>query len=204
MYHKVDIIVPTRWWVSVKHFEKQVELLKENYTLVHLDQYEPGNSTQVVMTFDDGYENIFNHAFPILKANNIPFEMFICGDLIGRWNHFDSGEPLTRFCSLSQLVQMAKHGGRMQWHTKDHTNLVNASSDQLGYQLEVPAHLKSVFPEPHFQWFSYPCGMHTRHTVSVVRERFRGALSVDDGMNNDRFQLNRVTVDDHWMPQSQV
>ena len=70
----------------------------------------------------------------------------------------------------------------------------------MDVQLTVNSELRRRFAEPHFNWFAYPSGMHDQRSVDHVRKRFSGALSVDDGSASDRFQLNRITVDETWMP----
>ncbi len=200
MYHKVDIIASSRWWVTVDIFEKQISLLRKNYKFVNLDQYEQGNDSQVVLTFDDAYENIFNHAFPIMENYGIPFEVFINGDLIGDWNDFENEELLTRFCSIDHLKKMAGSGGRMQWHSRNHKYLPGLSEDELVSELDINNELRAMFPSPHFQWFAYPFGMHDERTMEMVRTLFSGALSVSEGSDTDRYQLNRVVVDNAWMP----
>ena len=200
MYHKVDIVIPSKWWVSVERFENQISSLYKKYEFVYLDDYDISNKSHVVLTFDDAYENIYRHAFPVLKARNIPFEVFVIGDVLSDWNDFDGSEMKTRFCSLTHLEEMAKSGGRMQWHTRTHPQLPRLNDEQMDAQLTVHSELKSKFPEPHFKWFAYPSGMHDKRSVDQVRKRFSGALSVADGSDLDRFQLNRITVDETWMP----
>ena len=201
MYHKIDIVTPSRWWVSTERFKNQINaLLKKSCQFVHLDDYESSNKSHVVLTFDDAYENFYRHAFPLLRDRNIPFEVFVIGDLLGDWNDFDRAEMKTRFCSLEHLTVMAKFRGRMQWHTRNHPQLPKLSDEQMEVQLTVNSHLKSQFSEPHFNWFAYPGGFHDQRTVNSVQRIFSGAVSVNSGSNSDRFQLNRVTVDESWMP----
>lgn len=199
MYHKIDIVTPSRWWVSVETFERQVsDLLGREYEFVHLDDYELKNKNHVALTFDDAYENNYHHAFPFLSAHSIPFEIFLMGDLLGKWNDFDTREMKTRFCSLSHLKQMVDGGARLQWHTRTHAQLPYLSDAEISKELTVNPELADQFPAPHFNWFAYPSGMHDQRSVDIVSERFCGALSVDHGTDDDRFQLNRVTVDENW------
>ena len=197
MYHKIDIITPSRWWVSVDRFEEQLESLK-TLNCVHLDQYEPDDVSQLVITFDDAYENIYTHAFPVLKKKRLPFEVFVIGDLRGDWNDFDTSEVKTRFCGQRQLEEMAEGGARIQWHTKSHRRLTKLNDTELRTELDISEELRSSFPQPHLRWFSYPYGTHDERVVGQVRKRFSGAVSVDGGSSADPYQLNRVTADQDW------
>lgn len=200
MYHKVDIVSPSEWWVTVENFAQQISLLQEKYEIVHLDQYQLGSKNQAVITFDDVYENVFTHAFPILRKHGIPFELFVNGNLIGGWNHFDRDEMLTRFCDLHHLKTMVNAGGRVQWHTMNHKYLPGLSAQEIEQELAIPSDLSAAFPAPNFQWFVYPYGMHSQQALDKVRSKFVGALSVCEGCDDDRHLLNRVVVNNQWRP----
>ncbi|MBX3438089.1 MAG: polysaccharide deacetylase family protein, partial [Planctomycetaceae bacterium] len=193
MYHKVDIITPTIWWITPADLNRHLSHLKHR-TFVSLDDYTSPDK-QVVVTFDDAYENVFRHALPVLKAHGVPFEVFVIGGSIGRWNLFDPGEPMTRHMDVSQLDELTRWGGRLQWHTISHPNLPDLDDDALNREMTVPTDLAMRFPAPHFTWFSYPGGAHDERAVQLARKRFAGAVSVTDGQPNDRWLLNRVTAD---------
>lgn len=194
MYHKIDIITPTPWWVTPGTLQKQLDDLR-SFEFVYLDDYDPSNSNQVVLTFDDAYENVYHHAFPILRSNDIPFELFVIGKFLGDWNDFDQEwEPPTPFASKDQLVEMAEGGARIQWHTNTHPNLTELDASLIAEELSPPDSLRSCFPEPHLKWLSYPYGLHDERAISVARQRFSGAVSCSAGKPNDKWQLNRVTA----------
>lgn len=201
MYHKIDIVTPSRWWVSVDKFEYQITALRNKYDFVFLDDYDLNDPRQVALTFDDGYENVYRHAFPILQKYQLPFEMFINGGLLGDWNEFDQNEMLTRFCSQSQLQEMSECCARIQWHTWRHAQLSSLTTPEIEFELSISEELHALFPEPHFQWFAYPSDTYDERSVELVRQRFNGALSVEAGSDTDRFQLNRVIADEDWAPQ---
>ena len=128
MYHKVDIVTPSAWWVSARTFRKQMQALTDSFQVVALDDYDPANRSLAVITFDDAYENVYRHAFPVLRQMRLPFELFVIGDVLGDWNDFDPGELKTRFCSEEQLREMVDAHARIQWHTRSHSWLPNLES----------------------------------------------------------------------------
>jgi peptidoglycan/xylan/chitin deacetylase (PgdA/CDA1 family) len=199
MYHKVDIVAPTVWWVSVETFARQMDALAKR-EVVYLSDYDPASKTQCVITFDDAYENVCRHAAPVLAARRLPFEVFINGDFLGRWNHADPSEPLTRYCSLEHLEEIVRCGGRIEWHTRSHTDLTKIGADAVDHQLSVPDELQARFPRPHLRWFAYPYGVCSPRVVDAVRGRFEGAVAVLEGRDDDRFQLNRVVADETLSP----
>ena len=125
MYHKVDLMPVTEWWVSIDSFVRQMNDLSA-YDVVYLDDYDAENPNQAVITFDGMYENVLEYAAPILADFGYPFEVFITSDYLGKGNEFDTVEPYAKFCSEDQLEQTILSGGRIQWHTKSHVKLVGA------------------------------------------------------------------------------
>jgi peptidoglycan/xylan/chitin deacetylase (PgdA/CDA1 family) len=195
MYHKVDIITPTIWWVTPGDLNRHIANLKDKRFVFLSDYRDP--ESEVVVTFDDAYENLFHHALPVLRAHQIPFEVFVIGDRIGDWNDFDSGEPQTRHMSPQHLEDVGRSGGRLQWHTRTHPEVSKLTDEDMEREMTVPERLRLRFPHPHFTWFSYPYGVHDDRAVSMAKRRFEGAVSVTEGQPNDRWQMNRITVDRH-------
>jgi peptidoglycan/xylan/chitin deacetylase (PgdA/CDA1 family) len=194
VYHKVDLTAPTRWWVSADTFARQMDALA-GWEAVHLSDYRPGSDRQCVITFDDAHENIVHHALPVLRERGLPFEVFVNGDFLGRWNTWDTHEPLARFCDLAELQTLVDGGGRIQWHTHSHPDLTTLEPEALAYELAVSEYLRRLFPPPHLQWFAYPFGRHSPAVVEAVAQRFEGAVAVLEGCSRDRFRLTRVVAD---------
>ncbi|RMF57192.1 MAG: hypothetical protein D6748_11725 [Calditrichaeota bacterium] len=68
--------------VSVEHFSQQVKFLKDHFHVVSLDELESeyllkSNKPKVLITFDDGFQNNYQYAFPVLAENHIPGHFFV-------------------------------------------------------------------------------------------------------------------------------
>ncbi|MGC9151776.1 MAG: polysaccharide deacetylase family protein [Microbacter sp.] len=57
--------------------------IDEITTKLHVYRY-PWQSKFIHVTFDDGFEDIYQHAFPILKKHQIPFTIYLSTDIIDR------------------------------------------------------------------------------------------------------------------------
>ena len=72
----------------VKYFENQIRLLSSYFKIVTLDammqEYYNNNikPNQICITFDDGYADNYQFAFPILKKYNAPATIFLTTDYI--------------------------------------------------------------------------------------------------------------------------
>jgi GT2 family glycosyltransferase len=194
LYHKVDSHTPSMWWVGADTFRQQMHALKR-FQVVPLAGYDPANPAHVVITFDGVYENVYRFAFPILKEFGYCFELFVVGDHIGGDNAFDTIEPLARFCTVEQLREMTTRGGIVEWHTASHRKMSGLGETELDAEIRVPAALREQLPGPaNFRWFAYPHGDHDEQAVTLVRQHFDGAISVDAGSTSDRYQYNRATI----------
>ncbi|GKS58991.1 hypothetical protein YTPLAS18_25180 [Nitrospira sp.] len=193
LYHKVHPQNKTCWWVDVETFHRQL-LALQGRKVVYLDDYDPSDEKQVVITFDGVYENVLQYAAPLLRMLSYPFELFVTSDYVGRDNAFDRVEPLATFADEAQLATLVSMGGRLQWHSRTHLNLGPVTDrDRIVDELEVPPSLRSLDPSG-FRWFAYPHGDYNNVVVEEVRTRFTGGLSCVQGNDSDRYTLNRLIV----------
>jgi peptidoglycan/xylan/chitin deacetylase (PgdA/CDA1 family) len=77
-------------YVSPQTFELHLQLLRRQFTLVHLDEWlsdagagRPLPRAACAVTFDDGWRDNFDHAFPLLRKHGVPATIFLVADLIG-------------------------------------------------------------------------------------------------------------------------
>ncbi len=89
LYHRISptfagVGEPT-WNVTPEQFRRQLTELQNvgfNFlslrnALNHYGTGEPAPSKSVVVTFDDGYDNVYENAWPVLRELNIPATIFV-------------------------------------------------------------------------------------------------------------------------------
>lgn len=77
-------------YVTVDSFEQQLKSIKKHYTILTFHELSahfynsalPRNS--LIITFDDGYEDNFSMAYPVLQKHNVIATFFITVDKIGK------------------------------------------------------------------------------------------------------------------------
>ena len=86
---RASIIAPML--VSRRMFERQLDWIGRRFRFVSLDelgsQLESGRAfptPTATITFDDGYRDMYEHAYPVLKRKGIPAAVFVVTDWIGR------------------------------------------------------------------------------------------------------------------------
>jgi len=82
---------PLDTFISEKTFIRQIDFVERNYPVISLseamDQCRRGEAKrpiQVVLTFDDGYRDSYEVAFPILRRKGLPATFFIVTDYVGK------------------------------------------------------------------------------------------------------------------------
>lgn len=95
--------------VSEKSFEMQLTFIKQNFELVNLDSFVlfldgKLNSTKplCLITFDDGWLDNYDYAFPLLKRYNIPATIFLTHDFINKNEPFWQ-EKINRYIKTKML-----------------------------------------------------------------------------------------------------
>lgn len=66
------------------------------------------NEKKIAITFDDGLEDVYTHAWPFLQARNIPFTIFIVTDFIDQPGYITK-KQLQEMAS-DELVTVGAHG----------------------------------------------------------------------------------------------
>ena len=100
--------------IDILEFEKQILYLKNNnYETISINQIEPNNKKQIILTFDDGYKDIISLVLPILKKYNFKAICFIVTNYIGKYNLWDTNKnnyKKKELLNKSDLVEWLKNG----------------------------------------------------------------------------------------------
>lgn len=193
MYHKVHPSSATMWWVFVNDFYRQMSEIADR-KVVYLEDYDPKDPDQVVITFDGIYRNVLEYAMPIMRKFGYPFELFLTSDYIGLENEFDTVEPNTPFTTADELRELVNNGGRLQWHTRSHIHFRNETNlEVIEREHSIPDEVKALDPSG-FTWFAYPHGEFNDVVLEQTKKRFKGAVTCNQGNDTDPYMLNRLTV----------
>ncbi|EDS78171.1 polysaccharide deacetylase family protein [Clostridium botulinum C str. Eklund] len=196
MYHSIKYEKDNCVRLPKENFEKQIKYLKDNnYTTLTLDElYDffekniPIPKKSVVLTFDDGYKDNYDTAYPILKKYGFKATVFVITNCIG------TGEYLTE----EQLKEMDKNGFDVESHTANHETLTELSYDK---QYETVAKSKERLEKllnKKVKYIAYPCGKYNNDTVKAVENAGYKMAVTTDGRWSDKsdgiFTLDRVFI----------
>lgn len=119
LYHRVNPDLSSNLFdlkVSPRKFESHVQLILKHKKVVFADdlvrnKFEGKAENYAAITFDDGYEDNFIHALPIIKKYKIPVTIFLTTafvDSVGDW-------------MLSDLAELAFKGNKLKGDLKEMT-----------------------------------------------------------------------------------
>lgn len=172
-------------------------LSDEGYNTITLDEvYDalmvgaPLPPKPVVLTFDDGYRDHYEHVFPALLEKGFTGTFFV---ITGK---ADAGDPV--YITWSQIQEMAAAGMQMEPHTKHHLSLHERERNFLIFEMLGSRESLGAHTGADTRMFSYPAGRYDELTLEIAREiGFRLAVTTRPGMDHattDRLELARVRV----------
>ena len=169
LYHHVKPEADDEISISLEKFTKHMLSLQDK-TVVYLEDYNPSDANQVVITFDDGYKSVLTYAAPILKHFGYPFELFLVKDF---YDKAQQGDEF--FLNEYDLKSLMKIGGRLQYHTKSHPHLEEISDyKKLEEEIVAPDYMKNL-DKSGFEWFAYPFCTYNDMVIDVVKKYYKGA-----------------------------
>ncbi len=154
--------------VSPDMFDQQLAYLAENGfatvslhdLLAHLSAGAPLPPRPVVLTFDDGYRDNYENAFPLLRKYGFTGTFFVVSDFI------NAGRP--EYMTWEMLREMAEAGMSIESHSRTHPDLRGRSFQFLVWEILGPieAITHHTGRRPHF--FCYPAGKYDRDVIAVL------------------------------------
>lgn len=180
--------------VSPENFAAQMKFLKDdNYFSVKLaDLADPDRAAisrayydkkkPIVITFDDGYDDAYTQAFPVLKNNGFIGTFFVIRNYTGREGRLND----------AQISEMQKAGMEFGSHTLSHPDLTKISLDDA----------RSQIFDSKGDWltFCYPSGRFNDQIVSLVQEAgYLAAVTTKIGIARETtnlLEIPRVRIED--------
>jgi peptidoglycan/xylan/chitin deacetylase (PgdA/CDA1 family) len=81
---------PSLPYLTASDFDQLVQYLKGKYSLLTLTEWVSGNlkKTGVILTFDDGWEDNYTYAFPVLKKHGVTALIYLAVGFVGTQREF--------------------------------------------------------------------------------------------------------------------
>ncbi|RIK37806.1 MAG: hypothetical protein DCC57_21345 [Chloroflexi bacterium] len=161
------------------------------YTLLaHLNQGAPLPEKPVILTFDDGYRDTYENAFPLLRARGMTATFFIVTDFI------DEARP--EYLTWDMVREMYAAGMSIESHGRNHVSLKHKDRDYLIWQALGSAETIQFELGVRPLIVSYPAGEYDELTIEIFRSAgyWAGVTTVQGATHHsdDLFRLQRVRI----------
>ncbi|MBP7964152.1 MAG: polysaccharide deacetylase family protein [Caldilineaceae bacterium] len=172
-----------------------LDLLMQNLT-----HGVPLPEKSVILTFDDGYRDNYENAFPLLKEHGMVATFFISTDFT------DEQRPL--YMTWEMLREMRDAGMTIGSHGRNHVSLKNKDVDYLVWQALGSSQTIEFELGEAPRFMSYPAGEYDDLTRQIFHEaNYWAGLTTIQGAthhSDDLFQLHRVRVRGTTTPEELV
>ena len=211
MYHSIS--EPSAGWpvdlcVKPAVFEEHLGYLKDKgYNVVTARQAmillksRQNVMNTIILTFDDGYEDNYTQAFPLLKKYGFRGNFFVVGKDVGKTFNQNG---IIKYMTFDQLKEMHRQGMEIGSHTMSHDPLAVIKPNFLPWEIYQPLNL---FHEKMGFWISgiaFPNGSYNDAVVAEIRKyvKYEYGFSGVPGCNTLRiveerpFEFRRAGVYD--------
>ena len=148
----------------------------------------PLPSRPIVITLDDGYQDLYTTAYRILSAHSFTAVAYIVTSFVGQ----------PGYVTRDQVLEMDRAGIEIASHTVHHADLSHASWGNTAYELaQSKVWLEQLLGHPVLD-FAYPSGKFNAQAVQAVRQAgYDTAVTTQGSVTHslyDRYLWGRVRV----------
>ncbi|SDF09058.1 polysaccharide deacetylase family protein [Sporomusa acidovorans] len=184
--------------VTPAEFERQIVMLKnagfetispEDFMAYMRQEPVALPDKPILITFDDGYEDNYTYAFPILKKYSFKAVIFVPGVNINKHKRL----------SGSQMREMSAYGIRFGGHSVNHRDLTALEGRELQHEVQdVQRDIRQVTAKTP-ELFAYPYGYFNLRTWEATSSAgYQAAFTVLPGLNTPErdnvYLLRRVPI----------
>ena len=214
-YHKIERrreLGITR--LSPRRFARQVETLaREGWRAIPLSDFgailrseQPAVERTLVITFDDAYRGLREHAFPVLRDAGFAATCFVITDYAGRLNRWDVAYGGRRFAHLAwrDIEMWSDRGISFESHTATHPRLPWLDDSQLVEELgRSRRDLHSALCAA-VSAIAYPCGaVDARVEAAAARAGYAVGFGVGGRWTGNIMRVPRAAIHS-WSPRLPV
>ncbi len=189
-------------YVTAKMFDEHMHYLKSNgFQTVSFAgalqiKRENRKGKFVIITFDDGYEDNYLYAFPILKKYGYSATVFTVANL--ETNSWDEKEPQARMLNTNQIKEMHKYGIEVGSHTLSHCDLTKVNLGEAEKELRESKKMLEDKLGFEIKSIAYPYGNCNDWIKKLAKNTgYKYSFASDKappGLHEDLQQIRRIAV----------
>ncbi|MDD4716190.1 MAG: polysaccharide deacetylase family protein [Oscillospiraceae bacterium] len=193
MYHSVNEnpVGIAQLSVKTQDFENQIKYIAQHgYTPLTFDQLKNAESYKkpIMITFDDGYQDNYTKAYPILKKYRCRATIFIVAKYINAPGYLSEHEMR----QMSDWVSF-------QSHTVSHHPLIEFGAKDLKRECFAPKEAISKITKKPVTAISYPNGAYNKLVLKVAPQYYRYGVTTKYGYyyptkGSMNYQIKRIAI----------
>ena len=156
----------------------------------------------VVVTFDDGFRGVRDHALPVMEGLGWPFTVFLVSDLIGQddaWTRAANPAGVTYpLLDAAEVHDMQRRGVSFHSHTRSHASLPTLDDAALADQLAGSRARLAELLGHDVPYIAYPFGHLDERVEAATRAAgYRAGFSTQPGFNRadvNRYRIRRLDI----------
>ncbi len=181
--------------VTPEHFSRDLDVLMQKgyHTISFAQLADTGAilpSHPIILTFDDGYSDAYNQAFPALLAHHMTGTFYVISGFVGKRG----------YATWDQLKKMSGSGMEIGAHSVHHYNLSTLSIPEQKEEIEGSVWTIGVVLHIPIKTFAYPSGKYDRDTLKITKEAgIVYAVTTHTGIANNHsnlLELPRLRISD--------
>ena len=140
-----------------------------------------GDEHAVALTFDDGFQNFADEAWPRLAEHGLPATVYVVADKAGGTNDWENGDsgPVLPLMDWETLGKLAGEGLELGGHGRTHVHLDGLSAERLSDEVGATQEAAQKRVGQTLHSFAYPYGSFDEATEEVVGECFDNAVTTE-------------------------
>ena len=211
-YHKINYPHPEakirELYVTPENFQRQMRYLKwRGYKPITLCKLVNGlnlkeqlPSKPIVLTFDDGYEDNYTYAFPVLKKLGFTATVFLITRDIGSSSGWSDSEETVKepLLSWDKIKEMSDYGIDFQSHTHTHPSLIKLDKKRIKEEILTSKEIIEQKLKKKVDFLCYPYGHFNSQIKQILKEAgYKGAVTTKRGIvkePDDLYSLKRIGI----------
>lgn len=197
LYHNISkTISPYGAIVFPEVFRKHLKFIKnKGIKFLTPDEFFEADSG-VLLTFDDGFIDLYEFAFPIIREENIPAVIFVVSGYAGKKNDWEvtMGKSFTHL-SWGKIKEMHKYGVTIGSHSHLHPDYSRSPHDVVKKDMKESLEIISDKIGERIKYLSYPFGRIRESQIELVGEvGYEKAFISTPNQNDNPYFLGRWAV----------
>jgi peptidoglycan/xylan/chitin deacetylase (PgdA/CDA1 family)/GT2 family glycosyltransferase/SAM-dependent methyltransferase len=213
-YHRIATDGPAslaRYRTAPEAFRAQMRWLRRHgYHAVtsadlvrHIASRQPLRGRPVMLTFDDGYRDFHDAAWPVLQAHDFTAEVFITTGHVGGSAQWDAGHGMpAALMGWPEIRDLAAEGIRFGSHMASHSHMNALSSRAIVREAALSRALIERVTGVPCEAIAAPFGEASDRFVRIARQcGYRLGVTVEPGfarLDGDPLRLPRIEVLGDW------